>query len=362
MPGVTYKKVGVNASPWEVDFGRINGRRRRRYYKTKAEATEALRLFKDEIKEAGQVWSHMAPVNREGVVRVLEAIRKSGTTLDDVWAFYRENKPGPSGELLGDTVEEFIQIKGASGISDKYREQLVVYLGQFTLGREGVDLAEITPDVLEGWFSSRKESRSTRQTGINRLSSFFSFCVRRGHIKENPCQRVERVRVPHVKPEILSVDQCQKLVDAAARTDTGMLTYLGLALFCGIRPDETLRIDRSEIDLDRGLVFLDAEKSKVRNRRIITLIEPAKRCITAGGPVPKVSFKKRFDRLRKEAGIEKWPHDALRKTAASHFYNIYGIEKATEQLGHSAGVLLRVYRELVPKEETERWLAIGRQS
>ena len=49
----------------------------------------------------------------------------------------------------------------------------------------------------------------------------------------------------------------------------------------------------------------------------------------------------------------------MRKTAACHFYNIYGLEKATEQLGHSAGVLLRVYREVVLKNETEKWLGIG---
>jgi integrase len=213
--------------------------------------------------------------------------------------------------------------------------------------------------MIEAWLDSRKEAPATRQTGINRLSSLLSFCERRGYLKENPINRVERMRVPHVRPEILTIKDCQALVSTASKIDKGMLTYLGLALFCGIRPDEALRIERKEIDLERGLVFLDAEKSKVRNRRIIELTEPARRCIEEGGAVPKLNFQKRFRKLRKDAEIKKWPHDALRKTAASHFYNIYGIEKATEQLGHSAGVLLRVYRQLVGKEDTERWLGIS---
>jgi len=356
-------RVTINGDQprWLVDFGVVQGKRRRKFYRTKSEAVHALDQFEEEQSHAGDVWAQMAPGKRAKVATTLLEMSKAGVTLDEVWQFFQDHRAVRNGRKLKEVSEEFLIAKKSAGVSEKYHFELNNYLSQFQLDRETMDIADVTPAVLDAWFAGRKESPSTRQTGMNRLSALFSFCERRGYIRENPIKRLERVRVPHVKPEILSVEECQRLVKAAEK-DEGMLTYVGLALFCGIRPDEALRIDQKEIDLERGIVILDAEKSKVRNRRIIELTEPAKRCIQAGGAVPAKNFKRRFNKLRKDAEIKKWPHDALRKTAASHFYNIYGIEKATEQLGHSAGVLLRVYREVVSKGETEKWLGIGDKS
>lgn len=357
---MTIREVTIHGNPrWLVEFGYPTGKRKRLIYKTEAEAKAAVRSFEQERKRAGRQWSQLAPETRVKVGLILQEMADHGTNLGEVWTFWKANKQRRAGRLLGEVVEEFLIARKASGISTKYAFQLENYLGQFARDRGKLDVADITPRLLDDWFASRKEAPATRQTGINRLSALFSFCERREYIKENPCKRVERVRVPHKDPEILTVEECKRLVETAAATDEGMLTYLGLALFCGIRPDEALRIERKEIDLARGLVFLAAEKSKVRNRRIVKLTEPAKRCIQAGGPVPKTNFKRRFNRLRKEAAMTRWPHDVLRKTAASHFYNLYGIEKATEQLGHSAGVLLRVYRELVSHDQTRLWLQIA---
>ena len=358
---MTPRLVTINGKDerWLVDFGVVEGKRRRRYYKSKGEAQTAIRTFEQERKAAGQKWAQIAPERRVEIVEILGRAKRAGASLEDLWAHWQATKQARSGLTLGAVVDEFLTVKERSGVSPQYLEQLQIALRQFCLDRADVDLAELTPRVVEDYLAGLKLKPSTQQTALNRLSSFFSFCVRRDYIDRNPCARVERVRVPQKDPEILTVEDCQQLVTTAQRIDKGALTYLGLALFCGIRPDEVLRIDRAEINLERGLVFLSAEKSKVRNRRIVDLTAPAKRCIEAGEDLPKVNFRRRLERVRKEAGIKYWPHDALRKTAASHFYNLYGIDKAVEQLGHSATVLLRVYRELVSKEETERWLAIG---
>jgi integrase len=343
----------------EVDFGVIEGKRRRSFHKTKAEAKGAIAIFKEDQAESAAYWAELPARQRIDTAKTLRAIHATGTTLKEVWDFYQERQNAKTGVTLADAIRECIEAKKKGGMSDRYIGEISNYLRQFELDRGQLDVADITPSMIDQWFAGRKEAPATKQTGMQRLSALFSFCERRRYITENPLKRVERVRVPHIKPEILSVAECKALVEAAAKIDKGMLTYLGLALFCGIRPDEAKRLDKKkDIQLERGLVFLDAEKSKVRNRRIVMLTEPAKRCIEAGGPVPKSNFPKRFKALRDEAKLKKWPHDALRKTAASHFYNLYGIDKAVEQLGHSAGVMLNVYREIVSKEETEKWMGV----
>ena len=98
-----------------------------------------------------------------------------------------------------------------------------------------------------------------------------------------PCDKIQRVRVVTPDPEILTNDPCRALVAAAKRSELGLLTYLGLALFCGIRSHEARQLTFEDIDMKQGIVALSVEKAKVRNRRIIDLTEPAKRCITGQG-------------------------------------------------------------------------------
>ena len=39
-------------------------------------------------------------------------------------------------------------------------------------------------------------------------------------------------------------------------------------------------------------------------------------------------------------------------------YNIYGMDEATKALGHSAAIMLRHYRAMQTKEETQLWLQL----
>ena len=104
---------------------------------------------------------------------------------------------------------------------------------------------------------------------------------------------------------------------------------------------------------------MSGEAAKTRNRRIVTMTDPAHRMLTRSiNSDFRVNFRKRLTVIRKEAGIHKWPKDVLRHTAASHFHNLYTMDEATKQLGHSADVMLQHYRQLVSKEESEDWLGI----
>lgn len=354
------KKVTVygGKSRWEVDYGKIDGKRKRAYFTRKAEAEGAWKDFHDEKEGYGNVWAQLGVHKRVAVARALERIEKAGTTIEELLEFWETHRADRAGETLLECVDEFTAAREGSGLSKSYLDQLRAYLRKFAVDREKLDVSEITPSMLDKWFSSRKESTWTRQTGVGYLSALFEFCVRRGYLDRNPAKRIERVRLAPVKREMLTADECQRLVVAAYNTDRGLLTYLGLALFCGIRPEEAKRITGKDIDLERGVVTIEAAKSKVRNIRFVDLTEPAKHCLRAGKRFKKTNFRRRFDALRAAAGIKHWPHDVMRKTAASHFYNLYGIDKATEQLGHSAGMMLRVYRNLVTEAETVVWVQI----
>ena len=59
---------------------------------------------------------------------------------------------------------------------------------------------------------------------------------------------VEKPKLEYKAPGILTVDQTRELLNTAQEIDSGMLTYIALAVFAGVRPHELLRLDSSNLN------------------------------------------------------------------------------------------------------------------
>ena len=115
-------------------------------------------------------------------------------------------------------------------------------------------------------------------------------------------------------------------------------------------------------DVGRHSVTVDAAASKVRQRRIITLETVAKawlrvaRRVGSDLPIPHATRRRAVRAVRDHLRLAKWPQDVLRHTAASMLLVIRRDAAAVAlELGNSAGVLFRHYRELVTPAQAERW-------
>ena len=80
-----------------------------------------------------------------------------------------------------------------------------------------------------------------------------------------------------------------------------------------------------------------------------------------GDKVAPPNLRKRWDRLRKEAGIVDWPQDGMRHTFATYHYAMHRNEAALQVLmGHtSAKMIHQHYRGLAPKKEAERFWSLS---
>ena len=156
------------------------------------------------------------------------------------------------------------------------------------------------------------------------------------------------VTVDMKAPKILTPDQAKTLltiVPAMCRP------YLILGMYAGIRPEEIMRLDWSEISLETNTVKVDG---KTRRRRIVNL-EPKAAALLSGcplrrGPVsPSLSTVKRFHKSARAAlGLARWPQDLLRHTAASYLLALHrDAGRVATMLGNSASILLSHYHEPV---------------
>ena len=250
-------------------------------------------------------------------------------------------------KTIGQCVTLLVASKKAKNCRQRYIDSLEYYLNQFIKGRENLPIASFTSTDVESWMS-KYPSAYSRRTWLSRLSPLFSFCVRKGFIISNPCDRVERVTVDLLPPVILTPAQADlmlKIVPTICRP------YLILAMFAGIRPEEITRMDWAAINLDTKTAKVDG---KTRRRRIVPLEPRAVALLAAcplrSGPVaPSSMTLRRFrHKARAALGLARFPQDLFRHTFASYALALHkDAGKVSTTMGNSSGVMLSHYHEPV---------------
>jgi integrase len=334
------------------------GIRKRTIYKTKAKAQAALDAITEQQALAGSDWATLAPAERADALIVLREIRQAGKSLRQVWGEYQASKLTRARRTLGDAVADTIAEAKSKGLRENSVASLSGYLSQFKRGRESVFVDEFTPEDINAWFDTRKEKPTTRQSNLGRLSTLFDLCWRRNWITENPCGKATRVRIERDAPAILTIEQVRKVMAFAVKERPEALAWLSLALFAGTRPEETDRLQWSDVDLKAGIVKIDAAASKVGQRRIVHLQPAAVAWLTLAKKkrarlgMPRVTRRRYLRSVRDVLGFAEWPADVLRHSCASYWLaSIQDAGKVAHELGNSASVLLRHYKELVTKEQ-----------
>jgi integrase/recombinase XerD len=252
-------------------------------------------------------------------------------------------------------VAETVEAKQTANRRPRYVRGLQSYLRLFARGREEMNIAEVTPALIEDWFAARKEKPETRAASLGRLGALFDLAWRRGWIPENPCKRVERPSTERKPAAVLTSRQCEQLLSAAREFCPRFLPALILMMFAGVRPEETRRLCWDDVSLDAGLLNVGAAASKLRQRRVVHL---SPNCVawlrTVHGQegLPAAKGQKRLRLVRRKAGIEQWPQDVLRHTACSMWlHRDSDAAKVAMEMGHSVQTMFRHYRNIVSDEE-----------
>lgn len=279
------------------------------------------------------------------------------------WAMGKRTYPNAPGVTLGDAIEKLTIAKTASNRRPSYIKSLNQYLRHFAKNREHLPISSITTDQIRAWYDSRNESPATKISTIGKFNSLFSHAIREGWIEKNPIDRIELPRAERPVPFVLRLDQVRMLLDRARNGMTREFPVLVIALFCGLRPVECQELVASEIDLTGRWVIVNAEKSKTRARRKCPISENAARMLDGFSldhlPMHRTGWRKMTDSLCRVLGISKWPHDALRHTAASFLLaREQDASRVSLWLGNSPAVLLRHYVEPLPKPEVDEFWSL----
>ena len=349
---------------WVVRRTLPDGSRPRKFFRDEKSAKEEATKLTRDADLLGRRWLSMSPRWQSEVIAVADEVAEAGLSMRAVWDGYRSGQhPAQASTItLSKAIQACVTERRNAGRRPAYIAALDYTLGRFARGREEMHVARITADDCRQWLAQSKAA-SVRASFQSRLSTLFSWCVTAGHLATNPVESLAKISIDQRAPVILTPAQ----VDSAIAWVAGhpdFRAYLVLGLFCGIRPDELLRLTWAAVDLGRGLVTIDAATSKVRRRRIVpiapralALMSPKSVSGTSVWGGSPITLRRRRRALAIHLGIE-WQADLLRHTAASYLMaRDKDAGKVADMLGNSPGVLLTRYRELVSPEDAARFWA-----
>lgn len=225
----------------------------------------------------------------------------------------------------------------------------------------GADLSRHTKAALRAYLDT-VASPNTRRHIRSARSALYGWLIDRDLMDVNPAALVKLPKTVLGAPVILSLEETQRLLDAAAIFRGGsLLPYVAICLFAGLRPTEAMRL-RTE-DVGREYIRLTADQVKTAFARTVT-IQPnlrdiLDRCRMEGPtviPCKVSSFQPIFARLVALAGIE-WTQDVMRHSYGSYAYERTRDAAATAyEMGHkSNSIFFRHYRGLVLPGDGERY-------
>jgi len=109
---------------------------------------------------------------------------------------------------------------------------------------------------------------------MRHLRAFFNYGIKHGYPTENPISRLDFVESSPKEVEIVSPENIAKILETALENDLGLLPYLVLGFFCGIRPvGELALLQWSDVNLQSRSVTIHPGVSKTKRRRFPGLSE-----------------------------------------------------------------------------------------
>ena len=338
-----------------------------RQFKTKDAAKGFIDGQLNDQERFGSLANSLRTDERLDAANAIEALGTSAVSLVDCVEFYLKHNRPVSGDIaVNDLADMFLEARKAGlgakrgrPLRQRSLDDLRARLSKFNLLFGSRLMKDLVAAEIESWLHREEWSLQTRQNYFRILHTFFEFATTKGYRADNPMKGISKPCPDDSVPGVLSLVQCEKLLNAALDTEQEfeLLGYVVLGMYCGIRSAELERLDWSAVDMESRHVTISAKIAKARSIRNVDIPENAMLwllgCSKRTGAISPAGFRNRFDKLKEAAGIVYWPANALRHSAGSYHFALHeDSAKTASMLGHTQdSVLFKHYRALTKKKD-----------
>jgi integrase len=337
----------------------------RQFFRHKSDADAERRRQLTTLERHGREAIGLSQRELSDFITAKNKLAEYGKTLRNAVEFYVDHleRVRRCKITVAQLADEVFETKRKDGRSAKYIDMLRLYFKRFCPDFGERLIADISVEELDTWLRDLPSSPKTRADYRANIGVLFSYAAQRRMIDFNPISFTAKPKLIDKAPEIFAVDELRALLQSAEQQAPDVLPMLAIGAFAGLRDAEIKRLDWNEVDA-RGHIEVNAEKAKSARRRIVPIQPNLAAWLRpyAGmtGDVVPVAARGKIERLRKAAGLTRWPKNGLRHSFSSYrLAAIHDAPRVAAELGHTTPQLLySTYRELVQPEEAERYWKI----
>ena len=357
-----------------------NGMRRFDSYATEVEALEEAHLLARQLSGRQVVAASMTNEQAAEYAAAIQSLKPCGVTLlasvDAVTEclkivsdlsvlraaakFYAASNKSITRKSVAEVATELIRLKETRQARPRYLRDLRARLPRFAKAFRK-DCCDVTTPDVQAWLDDLKLSAQSYMNFRRVIHMLFVFAVARGYASDNPVVGTEKRKTTGGETEIYSPSEIRKLL-AAAEPD--FLPYLAIGAFAGLRISEIERLEWSDVHLVERHIVITKDVAKTASRRIVPIHENLAAWLTPyAAQTGLVCGSERWQKAARRrviatSGIQ-WKHNALRHSYASYrFAQIGNASSVAGELGNSAAIMHKHYRELVKPADAEKWFNV----
>jgi len=372
-----------------------NGKRRFDSYATETEALEAAGRLARQLSQRDVLAASMTNEQASDYAAAVQALEPFAVplpaaastlaeclklvgnlpTLHAAAQFYVSHHRRIERKPVTEVVQELMAVKEKRGASSRYLQDLRFRLTRFAEAFRK-NTGDVTTAEVQAWLDSQRLAPQSYANFRRVVHLLFEFAVARNYAADNPVGGVENVRVNGGDVEIFTPVEIARLLAAAAPE---FRPCLAIGAFAGLRSAEIERLEWDDIDLAGGHIVVGASKAKTASRRVVPIADNLTAWLVPytgrEGRVWTGSHEDYYQAQQETAAATAvepdpangvrgqrpvaWKANALRHSYASYRFAQTGdAGRVAGELGNSAAMVRKHYRELVKPADAARWFAV----
>jgi integrase len=359
----------------------VGGARKRETFGNLANAKERAREVARAIINGRTAVLELTNTDREGYVAALERLRPLGVPLHSAVEEYVAARSHLNGESLlsvvkahagrrrdvtdkrvREIVEELLAAKKRDGLSLRYIETLRSHLNRFAAAFE-TSIGSLAAKLIEEWLVSQNLGPRARNNIRTSIITLFNFARSRGYLpKGQPTEASEIAKAKDRGGEI-GILSPKELADLLTASDEEAKLYFALGAFTGLRSAELIRLEWEDVNFARGHIQVGKGKAKTATRRLVPIQPNLMQWLSEYRERAELVFASEHAAYRSIAQAKEiigdWPTNALRHSYATYrIAQCHDAARVALEMGNSAQMLFRNYRELADEQDAKAWFSI----
>lgn len=247
---------------------------------------------------------------------------------------------------VGDALLDWQKALMMKKLSQRYLYSMELWSKKFLGEFEEYDVSQVDSNDVREWLSQWKGR--TYNTARGSAQTFFSHCLKRKWIRENPVNEIELQKVVKSEVTVASPAMIRQLLDREMLPKERL--YLLISAFAGLRAAEISRLSWKDLRGDELLV--EASKAKTGARRLVPLVpwlkEELLKLRDLGVPFPNSRTCQFYVDRWSSIWEHGWKQNILRHSYISYRVALTGDMAAVAlEAGNSPQIITSNYRGLI---------------